>query len=70
MRLSRGAGQEAFNGGRGGAGPVITRDEHGGGRAAAAGPGTRPGVTGVLAGRGSFSVPPAGDTRKHDSVLK
>jgi len=27
--------------GHGGAGRVITRDEHGGGRAAAAGPGTR-----------------------------
>ena len=56
IRLSRGAGKEAMKGlslaaaaalvslrcpGRGGAGRVITRDEHGGGRAAAAGPGTR-----------------------------
>ena len=59
MRLSRGAGKEAVKGpepggrgalvslrcpGRGGAGRVIPRDERGGGgRAAAAGPGTRPG---------------------------
>ena len=70
MRLSRGAGQEAFNGGRGGAGRVITRDEHGGGRCRRGRSRDPAGVTGVLAGRGSFSVPPAGDTRKHDSVLK
>ena len=55
-RLSRGAGKEVMKGlslaaaarwsacvvpATAGAGRVITRDEHGGGRAAAAGPGTR-----------------------------
>ena len=46
------------------AGQVITRGEHGGGvLAAAAGPGTRLGVAGVIAGAGFRCAPPVGCPR-------
>jgi hypothetical protein len=68
MLLCRPGGDEGAEPGGCGAGRVITRDEHGGGgRAAAAGPGTRR-VTSVIAGAGLSVCHPPGDPRRPDSA--